>query len=71
MESSFAGFMLFVNVRVDILLISVCCVMMARYEMIKRAYENVNSKLNSENNNSKSMNITFFFLWWNRVTVTR
>ncbi|XP_026814447.1 uncharacterized protein LOC113554692 [Rhopalosiphum maidis] len=51
MESSFAPFMVYVSVMIDAFFVSVCYVLIAQYEMIKRAYENVNIKLNSKNNN--------------------
>ncbi|XP_060836193.1 uncharacterized protein LOC132918876 [Rhopalosiphum padi] len=35
----------------DIFFISLCCVMIAQYEMIQIAYKNVNSELNYENSN--------------------
>ncbi|XP_025192333.1 uncharacterized protein LOC112592486 [Melanaphis sacchari] len=50
MESSIAIFLLYVTVVIDLFFISVCYVMIAQYEMIKRAYETVNRKPNSENN---------------------
>jgi hypothetical protein len=39
----------------EIFFISLCCVMIAQYEMIQIAYKNVNSELNSENTNSKTI----------------
>ncbi|CAH1716757.1 unnamed protein product [Aphis gossypii] len=51
MESFIAMYMLYIYVVVDVFFISVCYVMIAHYEMIKRAYENVNTELVSENNN--------------------
>ncbi|XP_060852557.1 uncharacterized protein LOC132930615 isoform X2 [Rhopalosiphum padi] len=53
MESSTAVFLFYINVVIDIFFISICFVIIAQYEMIKRAYESVNSELNSENNNEK------------------
>jgi len=55
MESFIGIYMLYINVVVDVFFISVCYVMIAHYEMIKRAYENINTELISENNISKSI----------------
>ncbi|XP_026815408.1 uncharacterized protein LOC113555223 [Rhopalosiphum maidis] len=50
-ETSFEMFLLYVYVVIDIFFISICYIMIAHYEMIKKAYEGVNSECNSENNN--------------------
>lgn len=54
MESFIAMFMLYVYVVIDLFFISVCYVIIAQYEIIKRAFESVNSEVSSENNNGKS-----------------
>ncbi|XP_060842462.1 uncharacterized protein LOC132922785 [Rhopalosiphum padi] len=41
----------------EVFFISLCCVMIAQYEMIKRAYENVNSELNYENSNKQKNDV--------------
>jgi len=66
-ESSIVMFLLYINVVIDIFFISICFIVIAQYEMIKRAYESVNNKLNSENNNGKSVDKTIFLF----VTLNR
>jgi len=55
LESFIAIFMLYVYVVTDLFFISVCYVIIAQYEIIKRAYEVVNCEPSSENNNGKSI----------------
>jgi len=62
MESSIIMFLLYIYVVIDVFFISICYVMIAHHEIIKRAYENVNSTLNSKNNNGKSIDKTSFYL---------
>ncbi|KAE9535088.1 hypothetical protein AGLY_008380 [Aphis glycines] len=51
MESFITMYMLYIYVAVDVFFISACYIMIAHYEMIKRAYENINTELISGNNN--------------------
>lgn len=61
-ENSIVTFMCYTHLISEIFFISLCCVMIAQYEMIQIAYKNVNSVLNYENSNSKSIVITFFYI---------
>nr|UMT69229.1 odorant receptor 38 [Myzus persicae] len=56
MESSIAVFMLYVYVVIDVFFISVCYVIIAQYEIIKRAYESVNCEQSPKNNNENKNN---------------
>jgi hypothetical protein len=51
----------YMNLVSEVYFISLCCVMIAQYEMIQIAYKNVNSELNYEKSNSKSIVITYFY----------
>jgi hypothetical protein len=55
MEVSIIVILLYMHVVTEVFFISLCLTFIAQFEMIKRAYENVNGELNSENTNSKTI----------------
>jgi hypothetical protein len=63
MESCIVMFLLYMHIVSEVFFVSLCFVMIAQYEMIKRAYENFNGELICENNNGKSIEITIFFIF--------
>jgi hypothetical protein len=62
-EVSIVVILLYMHIVSEVFFISLCYVMIAQYEMIKRAYENVNSELKSKNNSGELIEITIFIIF--------